>query len=281
MNSVIYQLSKLKRITEFYYPLDEIGLMVNHCVKLSQINISRYFFCFSFNKEKYSSADQNLSPSFSILPPGTVLKYTAAPLHDELFFSYSEAQNEKLANLFKEETKYNSFLLPNDCFKQNLLKIKELVAKRNQIGIADRLDALAMEMIMTAYADSKQDNTKYEIEPDAGIQDIAVRLKRGEKLDPLLRKYGYSRRSFYYEWNKNFSVSPKHIYLESKLEQAQKLLLTTKLSIAEIAGKCDFSSHRYFHEIFIKYTGETPGKYRKRFAVSQLTAPAGNHPLNK
>ncbi len=269
MESVIYQLSKLKRLTEFYYPLDEIGLMVNHCVELSEIKISRYFFCFSFNKEKYSSSEKNLYPTFSILPPGTILSSQKHILHDELFFSYSESQNKKLANLFNEKTKYHSFLLPDDCFKQNLLKIKELVSKRNQIGIADRLDALAMEMIMTAYADSKQDNINHEIEPDAKIQDIAVRLKRGEKLDFLLRKYGYSRRSFYYEWNKNFSVSPKHIYLESKLEQAKKLLLTTKLSIAEIAEKCDFSSHRYFHEIFIKYHGDTPGSYRKRFTASQ------------
>ena len=268
MESTIYPLSKLKRITNFIYPLDEIGIMINHCIGRVNHKLNRYFFCFSFNKEKYHSTAENLRPTFSVITPGTILNISSTQFHDEVFFSYAVGQSEKLDLMFNmpRGKKYTANLQTDDEFKQNLLKLKELLATRNNIGVADKLDALAMQMIMTAYANSMQNDARQSIEPDARIQEIAIKLKQGEKLDTLLRKYGYSRRAFYYEWNRNFSVSPKHIQLETKLEQAKNLLLMTNLSIAEIAGQCEFSSHRYFHECFLKYFNSTPGNYRKRFS---------------
>ena len=267
MESIIYPLSKLKRITNFIYPLDEIGIMVNHCIEMSNNKLDRYFFCFSFNKEKYNSTASSLLPTFSILPPGTILNYSGTAFHDELFFSYTAEQSEKFDKMFSLSSgrKYRVILQLDDEFRHNLLKIKELVVCRNTIGVVDKLDTLALQMIMTAYANSMQNLAEQSLAPDARIQEIAVKLKQGEKLDILLRRYGYSRRAFYYEWNRNFSVSPKHIQLETKIEQARNLLLSTKLSVAEIACKCDFSSHRYFHECFLKYFNSTPGDYRKRF----------------
>ena len=267
MESTIYPLSKLKRITNFIYPLDEIGIMVNHATQRANHKLYRYFFCFSFNKEKYNSTQKDLRPTFAILPPGTILNDTTTVYRDELFFSYSPEHSEKFEKMFPscDGRKYRTILQMDDEFEHNLLKLKELLSIRNAVGIIDKLDVLALQMIMTAYANSMQNDAKQSMAPDARIQEIAVKLKQGEKLDSLLRKYGYSRRAFYYDWSKNFSVSPKHIQLEAKLEQAKNLLLMTNLSIAEIACQCEFSSHRYFHECFLKYFNSTPGNYRKRF----------------
>lgn len=268
MESEIYLISKLKRISAFPYPLDEIGIMVNHCVEHSQMEITRYFFCFSFNKDKYCDSGKDLRPTFGILPPGTVMKYNKKLLHDELFFSYPEKLNARISALFPslEGNRYSAVFYLNDDFNSDLLKLKGLLIDRNTLGVADKLDALAMKMIMSVYADSLQSNDKlHTVSAEARIQEIAIKLKNGENLNTLLRKYGYSRRAFYYEWNKNFSVSPKHIRLAVKLEQAQKLLMISNLSICEIAERCEFSSHRYFHECFLKYFKMTPGDYRKRF----------------
>ena len=198
MESTIYPLSKLKRITSFVYPLDEIGIMVNHCAQKINHKLYRYFFCFSFNKEKYNSTQKDLRPTFAILPPGTILNNTTKTYRDELFFSYSPEQSEKFDKMFSscDEKKYTAILQMDDDFKQNLLKVKELIVFRNNIGVIDKLDTLALQMIMTAYANSMQNNTERAFHPDARIQEIAVKLKHGEKLDILLRKYGYSRRAF-------------------------------------------------------------------------------------
>lgn len=267
MKSVIYQLRQLKRVSNFPFQLDEIGIMVEHCSCVKNKVLDRYFFCFSYNKDKYISTEKNLRPLFSIMPPGTVINSDGKKLHDELFFSYSVSQIEKIRELFNYgDEKYSSFLLLDDEFMQNLLKLKELITMRNTLGVADKLDTLAMHMIMTVYSNSLQNNDNPKnVDVEAKIQEIAIKLKHGEKLNALIRKYGFSRRAFYYEWGKMFSVSPKHIQLEAKLEQAQKLLITTQLSIAEIAEQCEFSSYHYFYECFIKYFNSTPGEYRRRF----------------
>ena len=101
----------------------------------------------------------------------------------------------------------------------------------------------------------------------AKLQELAEKLRHGANLETLIRQYGYSRRAFYYEWNRFFSVSPKQLQLEYKLEHARNLLLSSTLSIAEIAQNCGFSSHRYFHECFLKHYLCTPGEYRKRSSV--------------
>jgi AraC-like DNA-binding protein len=267
MKSVIHPVLKLKRISNFPFQLDEIGIMVNHSVKVSKFVLDRYFFCFSFNKEKYHADHKELRPTFSILPPGTVISGDGTLIHDELFFSYPAVVSEKLGTLFNiSGGRYNAVYPLDDEFMQNFMKLKELIAIRNTFGTADKLDTLAMQMIMTAYVNSMQNNDgNVNIQEESKIYEIALKLKHGEKLDSLLRKYGFSRRAFYYEWSRNFSVSPKHVRLEAKLEQAQKLLLTTNLSIAEVAERCEFSSLRYFHECFLKYFNSTPGAYRKRF----------------
>ena len=97
------------------------------------------------------------------------------------------------------------------------------------------------------------------------IKLIAEKLKQGEKLSALIRKYSFSRRAFYYAWKKQFSVSPKEMENTARLEKAQDLLLHSSLPLSEIAGVCHFSSHRYFHECFLKHFSCTPGEYRKRF----------------
>lgn len=267
MKSIIHQLWQLKRITNFPFQLNEIGIMVKHCQCVKNKVLDRYFFCFSYNKEKYDNSKNNLLPTFSILAPGEVINSDGTRIHDELFFSYSVSQNNQISQLFNlKDGKLTFSTSISHEFSNDLLKLKELLLMRNTLGVADKLDALAMQMIMTAYANSfKKNGEQKNISCEAKIHEIAIKIKHGEKLDSLISQYGFSRRAFYYEWEKIFSVSPKHIQLEAKLDQAQELLLTTQLSIAEIAEQCNFSSHRYFHECFIKYFNSTPGEYRKRF----------------
>ena len=268
MNSVIYSLAKLKRITGFPYPLDEIGLMINHFVWHKDHLIDRYFICFSFNKEKYNSSRVNRCPAFGIIPPGTVLNTTAEVRHDELFFSYSKEVSEKLAAVFEplRQTRRNVRFLPNAEFTSNLSRIRELLESRMIIGNIDKLDSLALQMSLSAIADSAVPMQVEEpLCADMKIQEAALRLKHGEKLKTILRQCGFSRRAFYYEWNRNFSVSPKQFQQEAKLEKAQNLLLCTARPIAEIAQECGFSSLRYFHECFLKHYLCTPGEYRRRY----------------
>lgn len=58
-------------------------------------------------------------------------------------------------------------------------------------------------------------------------------------------------------------VSPHRFVLKLKVEQAERLLTTTDLPIADIALELGFQSQSHFTLVFHKIVGVTPGKYRK------------------
>ena len=272
MKSVIYPLSKLKRLLAFPYPVDEIGLMVNHFALHKGHRIDRYFICFVFNKEQYNSAEVDRRPSFTIIAPGSVLNTRAAIPHDELFFSYSVEVSQKLKAVFDPlpmERRAFKFM-PDENFERDLREIHALLNARMTLGTADKLDAMAMKMTLFAIADAGTPDARLEsLNAEIKLRELAEKLRHGASLEPLIHQYGYSRRAFYYEWNRFYSVSPKQMQLEAKLQKAQGLLLGSTLSIAEIAQACGFSSHRYFHECFQRHHLCTPGQYRKLYKASK------------
>ena len=60
--------------------------------------------------------------------------------------------------------------------------------------------------------------------------------------------------------------SPKQYLILSRLSAAQHLLLTTRLTIAQVAAECGFSSANNFIRRFSSHFGETPTQYRSQHA---------------
>lgn len=50
-----------------------------------------------------------------------------------------------------------------------------------------------------------------------------------------------------------------------RMENAKKLLLSTSLSIAEVADRSGFGDYRVFTKVFKKSEGITPSQYRRDF----------------
>ena len=54
-------------------------------------------------------------------------------------------------------------------------------------------------------------------------------------------------------------------YLTSiRMEKAKKLLLSTSLSIADVADQSDYGDYRVFTKVFKKSEGITPSQYRRQ-----------------
>ena len=60
--------------------------------------------------------------------------------------------------------------------------------------------------------------------------------------------------------------SPKQYLILSRLSAAQHMLLTTRLTVAEIAGECGFAEANNFIRRFAAHFGETPAQYRRNQA---------------
>ncbi|MCH4165529.1 MAG: helix-turn-helix domain-containing protein, partial [Lentilactobacillus diolivorans] len=60
---------------------------------------------------------------------------------------------------------------------------------------------------------------------------------------------------------------------QSKINLASYLLLTTDLSVSEIAERSFFNDYKYFFRLFKNYTSLTPLKYRNTFTKTFLNNP--------
>ncbi len=69
-------------------------------------------------------------------------------------------------------------------------------------------------------------------------------------------------------FSKTIGISPIKFINRRRIENAQELLLGTRLTLYEIARKVGFSDEYYFSRMFKKIVGQPPGKYRHMFDLS-------------
>jgi AraC family transcriptional regulator len=60
-------------------------------------------------------------------------------------------------------------------------------------------------------------------------------------------------------------ISPYQYVLSMRVQRAQGLLTESQHSLAEIALECGFSHQEHMTRIFRRFTGTTPGRYRRNF----------------
>lgn len=78
---------------------------------------------------------------------------------------------------------------------------------------------------------------------------------------------GYSSDHFRHIFRKEFHVSPQEYLIDTRLENARRLLLKAELSCTEIAYQCGFSNAAQLSSMFRKKWGIPPVEYRKRAQV--------------
>ncbi len=61
--------------------------------------------------------------------------------------------------------------------------------------------------------------------------------------------------------------TPYKYLLERRLVHAQKLLMTTDLSVGAITRECGFSSQSYFNQVFRRELGYTPVDYKRQMSL--------------
>ncbi len=82
-------------------------------------------------------------------------------------------------------------------------------------------------------------------------------------LESIAAEFNYSPAYFSTMFKKTVWINFSDKLLELKLEHAKRLLVTTKLSIEDIAVRAGFTEKSYFHRCFKKKFSMTPGQYRK------------------
>jgi len=111
-------------------------------------------------------------------------------------------------------------------------------------------------------------NTSFgeENPPPAWLEEFFDRIKKpeiftGEKID-FSEISGKSREHTLREFKKYYGTTPVDYVNSLKLNFAQNLLLTSNMSVLEVALESGFSNLSWFNEIFRRTYGTTPYQYR-------------------
>lgn len=83
-------------------------------------------------------------------------------------------------------------------------------------------------------------------------------------IETVANYIGISRSYLYKLFKNKYNFSPQQFLLDKRLTIAASLLLTSNLSINEIADNIGFKDPLYFSKSFTKYYHESPTQYRKK-----------------
>lgn len=83
-----------------------------------------------------------------------------------------------------------------------------------------------------------------------------------DDVDKMAAEMNMSRSGFQHAYKKIFDVGVKQDIINGRLELAKRLLISTTLSVKEIAERCGYSSEYSFMRQFKERCGQTPTQFR-------------------
>jgi len=125
--------------------------------------------------------------------------------------------------------------------------------------------------LITAFKQSIDTLGTFLLKPSEGSRKLRleklVEYVRGNFQDDLslktmARQWGFPVASLSREFTKHAGMSFNLYVQTQRLQQAQKLLKTTPLTVSQISRECGYNSANYFVRVFHRETGMTPNRFR-------------------
>ncbi|CAN5820591.1 hypothetical protein BH09VER1_BH09VER1_47040 [soil metagenome] len=98
---------------------------------------------------------------------------------------------------------------------------------------------------------------------DSFLESIVRRMKQARSVSDLAREFGMSRTHFSHYFRRTAGESPAVFIKKHRLTQAETLLVTSTLSVKEIAATIGFSSANQLCKAFRAHYRTSPGDYRR------------------
>lgn len=133
-----------------------------------------------------------------------------------------------------------------------------------------RLSALLYEILVTLLQNSEPLHGSVPLEIRHSIRltaDIIHReCERPWTLESMSRLAGYSSFHFLRLFRTIMGKTPSRYVSDSRLAKAKLLLVSTELSVAEVAAQSGFQQSSYFIKVFKQAEGMPPNQYRRSFS---------------
>ena len=99
---------------------------------------------------------------------------------------------------------------------------------------------------------------------------IDVHCAEIQSVAELAELCGLGETAFRRRFREHMGMSPVHYINAVKVERACRMLHSSEISVVDVCRFLNFYDVAYFHKVFKRYTGKTPGEYGSSYtAVSR------------
>ncbi len=149
----------------------------------------------------------------------------------------------------------------SNAFKEDFENLVRIF--RNPDATSDvRLNAKLLDIICRLY-DLVVSGKKYSSGVNICLDYMKNHFDRQVSLEDLGRLCGYSPLHVLRLFKQELGFSPHQYLTDLRINAAKDLLISTDISLSDVAKKSGFSSESHFNSLFKKNTGFTPGSYRR------------------
>jgi transcriptional regulator GlxA family with amidase domain len=114
---------------------------------------------------------------------------------------------------------------------------------------------------------------------DAVVADaqqwLSVHFSVASPVEEMVRRSGLAERTFKRRFTEATGFSPIEYVQRLRIEDAKRRLERTDISADEISWRVGYEDAAFFRRLFKRFTGMTPGAYRRRFQVPAFARPGG------
>jgi transcriptional regulator GlxA family with amidase domain len=82
-------------------------------------------------------------------------------------------------------------------------------------------------------------------------------------VDALALEHGMSRSAFSHHFRARTGLTPARFMTEVRVQEAARLLVTTRLPLERIARECGFANVNHFGKVFRRFRQQRPSAYRR------------------
>ncbi len=128
-----------------------------------------------------------------------------------------------------------------------------------------RLKMLLFQLMNRLIVAERQDDSVLSMEECVSYIDAHYAEVR--EISELATRCGMGETAFRKKFRDHLGMSPVHYINAVKVERACRMLRSSELTVAEICRCLGFYDPAYFHKVFKKYMGVTPGEYTREYVL--------------
>lgn len=126
--------------------------------------------------------------------------------------------------------------------------------------------AYLLELLAKTHRLSNYDFTETLPDHSQNLRDLRAEIhenySKNWKIDDMAAKMDLSTSRFASLYKQTFKISPTEDLIQTRIDQAKKMLSGSKVSVKKVSEACGFESVHYFHRAFKKRSNITPKHFQ-------------------